>query len=206
MKADLQPCEQKSSSNLLLFIVISINERYSCIEIWVTPITPVPLNFWSILSTFILGLLGMGQLHEYLVSGNAPANYEEAPRVLRSIIEIHDIANARRLVEAASYANAAGQYAVIPGNVKKTVARLTGRIEKDRFDESPVEVKVDGLTDSECLRAARFLTFKGDNLALRDEPAPASAPTTLKSGSVRNQLKNRVAVSRPLGTNTGFGI
>ena len=168
-------------------------------------ITPVALNFWSILSTFIIGLLGLGQLHDYIVSGKAPANYEEAPMVLRSIIELHDMANARRLVEAASYASASGQYAVIPGNVKRTVDRLTGRIERDRFDESPVDVKVEGLTDSECLRAARFLTFKGDHLTLREGPPPpmvaSSSPVTPKA-----QSKNRVSVSRPLMTRSGLGI
>ena len=163
------------------------------------------INFWSLLSTFILGLLGVGQLHDYIVSGKAPADYEEAPRILRSIIDIHDVANARRLVEAAAYADAAGQYAVIPGNMKRTVERLTGRVERDRFDESPVSVKVDGLTDSECLRATRFLTFKGDNLALRDEAAPGVMATGGSNGS-RVQQRSRVAVSRPLGTNTGFGI
>lgn len=168
-------------------------------------ILAVTLNFWSFLTTFILGLLGMGQLHDYIVNGKAPENYEEAPVILRSIIELHDIANARRLVEAASYANAAGQYAVIPGNVKRTVDRLTGRVERSRFDASPVHVEVEGLTDSECLRAARFLTFKGEHLTLREEAeSPVLASTA--EGDSKPTAKNRVAVSRPLSTRTGFGI
>lgn len=167
-------------------------------------ILAVTINFWSFLTTFILGLLGMGQLHDYIVNGKAPENYEEAPVILRSIIELHDIANARRLVEAASYANAAGQYAVIPGNVKRTVERLTGRVERSRFDEAPVHVKVEGLTDSECLRAARFLTFKGEHLTLREEAeSPVIAST---EGESKPTVKSRVTVSRPLSTRTGFGI
>jgi hypothetical protein len=166
----------------------------------------VSFKFWSILFTFVLGLLGVGQLHDYLVTGQAPANYEEAPRILRTIIDSHDRTNARRLVEAAALADAAGQYAVIPGNVKRTVERLTGRIERDPGDDSPVNVSVPGLTDSECLRAARFLAFKNDILVLRDEPV--AAPKAISSADTRflASQKARITVSRPLGTNAGFGI
>lgn len=155
----------------------------------------------------MLGLLGVGQLHDYIVTGKAPADYDKAPQILRAIVDHHDLTNARRLVQAASYADAAGQYAVIPGNVKRTVDRLTGRIERDRFDESPVHVKVEGLTDAECLRAARFLAFNGDRLALLDGPAATVVESpTLARNKAREAAKSRVAVSRPLGTNVGFGI
>lgn len=163
-------------------------------------------KFWSIIITFVFGLLGVGQLHDYLVTGQAPTDFEKAPKVLRSIIESHDRANARRLVEAAAYADAAGQYAVIPGNVKRTVERLTGRIERDAADTSAVEVKVVGLTDSECLRAARFLDFKGDILILRDEPLSPGPTTKNTPPRYADGLKSRVAVSRPLGTNREVGI
>jgi hypothetical protein len=171
-------------------------------------INPAPamfFNFWSILITFTVGLLGLGQLHDYIVTGKVSDNYGDAPELLRSIVESHDLVNARRLVEAASYADAAGQYAVIPGNIKKTVDRLTGRIERDQFDESPVHVSVVGLTDSECLRAARFLTFKGDHLVLRDEPTPPPVASSADIAAVRAKSKSRMAVSRPIGTNSGFG-
>lgn len=169
-------------------------------------IIPVSFKFWSFLITFTLGLLGVGQLHDYLVTGQTPANYEEAPMILRSIIDSHDRTNARRLAEAASYADAAGQYAVIPGNVKRTIERLTGRIERDPYDESPVHVSVPGLTDSECLRASRFLTFKNDILVLRDEPVAAPKAVNTTGSKFLASQKPRVAVSRPLGTNAGFGI
>lgn len=153
------------------------------------------LNFWPFLISFVLGLLGIGQLHEYIVSGKTPANFEKAPAVLRAIVESHDRKNARRLVEAASYAQAAGQEAVIPGNLKRTVERLTGRVPKDRFDESPVNVSVLGMTDAELLRATRFLEFKGDLLVERDEPKASVSHI----GEAPPRPKNRIAVSRPLG-------
>lgn len=166
-------------------------------------------KFWSFLFTFVFGLFGIGQLHDYLVTGQAPTDYQKAPLVLRSIIDSHDKTNARRLVEAAALANASGQYAVIPGNVKRTIERLTGRIERDMADISTVRVSVPGLTDSECLRAARFLTFKDEILVLADDPQPVagglSAPSNERSDFVAAQ-KPRIAISRPLGTNTGFGI
>lgn len=126
--------------------------------------------------------------------------------MLRAIIESHDITNAKRLVEAASYSDAAGQYAVIPGDVKKTIDRLTGHVERDRFDESQIEVTLAGLTESECLRAARFLTFKGDILVLCDDPTGVTTREEAPAGKLSAQQRNRVAVSRPLGTNAGFGI
>ena len=162
-------------------------------------------NFWSLIITFTVGLLGLGQLHDYVVTGKVSDNYGDAPELLRSIVESHDLVNARRLVEAASYADAAGQYAVIPGNVKRTVDRLTGRIERDEFDKSPVNVSVIGLTDSECLRAARFLTFKGDHLVLSDAPSVPVASSSRDIAAVRAKSKSRVSVSRPIGTNSGFG-
>lgn len=161
-------------------------------------------KFWSILTSLIVGLLGIGQLHDYLVTGKVPERYEDAPRILRQIVESHDVANARRLVEAAAYAQAAGQYAVIPGNLKRTVERLAGRIERDRFDDSPVHVTVTGMTDSEIIRAQRFLEFKDDVLTLKlpakneAKPKYAVAPSAPKPP--------RITVSRPLGTNAGLGI
>ena len=158
---------------------------------------PFDMNFYTLLTTFVLGLLGVGQLHEYLVSGKAPENYKDAPLVFRNIIESHDRANARRLVQAASYANAAGQYAVIPGNLARTCARLTGRVERDRFDQSPVHVSVEGLTDSEILRAQRFLVLNGKELSLLDEPTDVKPDP---SNSIRNHLvpNTKMAVSREL--------
>lgn len=160
-------------------------------------------KFWSFICSFIFGLLGIGQLHDYLVTGTASADLNDAPRVFLSIIDTHDRTNAKRLVEAAAYADAAGQYAVIPGNVKRTIERLTGRIERDRFDESPVNVSVEGLTDAECTRAARFLTFKEDHLILRDKPEDFST-VVINSTKKTSIEKPRIAVGRPLMTNTGF--
>lgn len=160
-------------------------------------------KFWSILFSFVVGLLGVGQLHDYLVTGTASPEIEDAPRVFRAIIDSHDKTNARRLVEAAAYADAAGQYAVIPGNVKRTIERLTGRIERDRFDESPVHVSVPGMTDAECVRVARFLTFRDEHLVLRDEPEPV-ATAEVSSAKTYAAPKPRVAVGRPLLTKTGF--
>jgi len=162
-------------------------------------------NFWSILSTLLLGLFGMGQLHEYIVSGNVPANFEDAPKILRSIIETTDLNNARRLVEAASYADAAGQHAVIPGDIQKTVKYLAGLIESNRFEKSSVHVSVEGLTEAQCRRAARFLSFSGDHLVLKSEPASSVKWSKVESMTSTTQ-KPRVAFSRPLGTNAGFGI
>lgn len=155
------------------------------------------MNFYTLLTTFVLGLLGVGQLHEYLVSGKAPENFNEAPLVFRSIIESHDRSNARRLVQAASYANAAGQYAVIPGNLARTCERLTGRVARDRFDNSPVHVSVEGLTDSEVLRAQRFLVLKGKELCLLDEPTDVK-PEGSKGIPVQLVPNTKMAVSREL--------
>lgn len=160
-------------------------------------------KFWSFLFSFVFGLLGIGQLHDYLVTGQASADINEAPRVFLSIIETHDRANAKRLVDAAAYADAAGQYAVIPNNVKRTIERLTGRIERDRFDNSPVNVSVEGMTDAECTRAARFLTFKEDRLVMRDKPEEFSSIVINTAKATRIE-KPRIAVGRPLMTNTGF--
>lgn len=171
----------------------------------INPVTPMFFNFWSLLITFTVGLLGLGQLHDYVVTGKVSDNYGDAPQLLRAIVESHDLVNARRLVEAAAYADAAGQYAVIPGNVKKTVDRLTGRIERDEFDKSPVNVSVIGLTDSECLRAARFLTFKDDHLVLSETPSVPLAASSSDFAVVRSKTKSRMTLSRPIGTNTGFG-
>lgn len=160
-------------------------------------------KFWSFIFSFVFGLFGLGQLHDYLVTGKASADINDAPRVLLSIIETHDRANAKRLVDAAAYADAAGQYAVIPGNLKRTIERLTGRIERDRFDTSPVHVSVQGMTDAECTRAARYLTFKEDQLTLRDTPADYSS-VVISSTKTVPSTKPRIAVGRPLMTNTGF--
>ena len=160
-------------------------------------------KFWSFIASFVFGLFGIGQLHDYLVTGKASADINDAPRILLSIIERHDMTNAKRLVDAAAYADAAGQYAVIPGNLKRTIERLTGRIERDRFDQSPVHVSVEGMTDAECTRAARYLTFKDDQLALRDSPAECSTVVITSVKTTRIE-KPRIAVGRPLMTNTGF--
>lgn len=155
------------------------------------------MNFYTFLTTFVLGLLGVGQLHEYLVSGKVPTNFNEAPKVLRDIVESHDRANARKIMEAAIYANAAGQYAVIEGNLTRTVERLTDRVARDRFDTSPVHVSVLGLTDSEVLRAQRFLELRGTNLHLLDEPNDSveSSSASISTIVTRNR---RIAVSREL--------
>jgi hypothetical protein len=44
------------------------------------------MNFYTCLTAFVLGLLGLGQLHEYLVLGEVPTNFNDAPKVLRDIV------------------------------------------------------------------------------------------------------------------------
>ena len=44
------------------------------------------MNFYTCLTTFVLGLLGVGQLHGYLVSGKVPTNFNDTPKVLRDIV------------------------------------------------------------------------------------------------------------------------
>lgn len=163
-------------------------------------------KFWSILASLIVGLLGIGHLHDYLITGEVREGYEDAPRILRKIIESHDMTNARRLVQAAAYAEAAGQYAVIPGNLKRTVERLTGRIERDQFDDSPVHVTVAGLTDAEVVRVQRFLEFKEGVLSLKAPSSAATKPRYAGSPIGSTARPPRITVSRPLGTNAGIGI
>jgi hypothetical protein len=100
-------------------------------------------------------------------------------------------------MEAATYENATGHYAVIAGNLNRTVERLTERVDRDHIDTSPVHVSVLGLTDSEVLRAQRFLELRSTNLHLLDEPNDSleSSSASISTLVPRNR---RIAVSREL--------
>ena len=100
-------------------------------------------------------------------------------------------------MEAAIYANATGHYAVIEGNLTRTVERLTNRVARDHFDMYPVHVSVLGLTDFEVLRAQRFLELRGTDLHLLDEPND-SVESSSASISILVPRNRRIAVSRAL--------
>ncbi len=172
-------------------------------------------NFWSITVSLVLGLIGISQLHEYMVSGNIPANFNRAPRALREIVQSHDAANARQLVLTASYVDAAGERMVVPGNLKLTIERLTGRVDFERSDKAQANIQMLSLTDVEILRAMRFLTFKGDTLVLRDEPdmtttsygrLATTGPASEQSPTISSpsQKTSRVTRSRALTLRTSI--
>lgn len=162
-------------------------------------------NFWSIITSLLLGLFGLGQLHQYIVEGRVPEHYEKAPEVLRTLIESKDRTNAKRISEAAAYSLAAGERMVIPGDLKRSVNRLTGREQPDRFERVKMRIVVEGLSDSEVLRAMRFLALDASGyVSYREEGDTVVPPAIKPAESVRPNIR-RLAKSRSMESEMRLG-